>query len=126
MRIRPPAQTPLLLLSWGEDPGLVRAWVNGVLAYDHAIVSKHRDRPPALYLVNPGEDSLQVELLTRVRAPLSLYVTTWHELPPVLTAPFMGNWPDEAKPYLFGRRAELIQQFELEIRQTTELPPSSP
>ena len=82
------------------------------------------DHSPALYLVHPGEDSLRVELLTRDRAPLPLYATTWHELPPVLVAPFMGNWPDEARPYLFGRRAELIQPFDLDIREVAE-PPSA-
>ena len=54
--------------------------------------------------------------------PLPLYATTWHDLPPVLVAPFMGNWPDEARPYLFGPRAELIQPFELDNREAESTP----
>jgi hypothetical protein len=26
----------------------------------------------------------------------------------------MGNWPDEAQPYHYGPRAELIQRFEID------------
>jgi len=25
----------------------------------------------------------------------------------------MGNWPDDAQPYHYGRRAEKIQEFEI-------------
>jgi hypothetical protein len=31
----------------------------------------------------------------------------------VLTAPFLGNWPDDARACQFGPRAEKVQTFEI-------------
>ncbi len=45
---------------------------------------------------------------------------TWHELPGVLVAPFMGNWPDDARPFLYGPRAEKIQEFEFGAAESAE------
>jgi hypothetical protein len=56
---------------------------------------------------------LVVDLLTTNAEPITVAAVTWHELPGVLMAPFMGNWPDDARPVIYGPRAEKIQQFDL-------------
>jgi hypothetical protein len=126
LRVRPPDRSPLLWLTFGEEAGLSKAWVNGILAFDGSIDSKHHDRPPSLFLVHPGGGDLRIELLTSERKPLPLYATTWHDLPSVLTSPFMGNWPDDAQPFLFGPRAEKIQSFELGTREAPDPVPAVP
>ena len=45
--------------------------------------------------------------------PFQLELVSWHELPGVLVAPFMGNWPDDAQPNQFGQRAEKVQRVDV-------------
>jgi hypothetical protein len=56
---------------------------------------------------------VQVELIGGRATSFRMAAETWQELPGVLVAPFMGNWPDEAQPYYFGPRAQKIQEFEI-------------
>jgi hypothetical protein len=92
---------------------LQKAWVNGVLALDTSIVSKHKARRPGLRLYYPPDGALDIELLTESGEALGASVVTWHDLPGLLTAPFMGNWPDDARPVQYGPRAEKVQHLEL-------------
>ncbi len=108
-----PQESPYLLLTLPLDSGLSKAWVNGELALDTSLKSKRSRSSHQLRLVNPVEQSIRIELLSSRETPFSLAAVTWHELPPVLLAPFMGNWPDDAQPYLYGPRAEKIQEFEI-------------
>jgi hypothetical protein len=105
--------SPVLWMTFPEDIGLSKAWVNGELALDRSIESKHEHGVNSLRVVYPGDEPLQIELLTATAAPFTLSLVTWHELPGVLVAPFMGNWPDEARSVLFGPRAEKIQEIQL-------------
>ena len=108
-----PANSPVLILALAEHAGLLKAWVNGIPALDNAIEGK-RERPRrGLRLIWPGDDPIEVELLTETGSALDLAAVTWHPLPGVLTSPFMGNWPDDAQPFLFGPRAELVQELTL-------------
>ena len=93
------------------ETGLQRAWVNGELALDTSIEIKQQRQSLTLRVISPRTDPLNVELLTRSGDAFTASAVTWHELPGVLTAPFLGNWPDNAKPAFFGPRAELIQEF---------------
>ena len=111
-RIDLPGQTPLLRLSFPKDAGISRAWVNGILALDKSIESKYRRDTDDLRLVYPGDGPVTVSLLTSSPGPFRFSAGTWHELPAVLVAPFMGNWPDDAQPFLLGPRAEKVQEFD--------------
>ena len=111
-RIELPARVPLLKLAIPKDAGVSRAWVNGELALDNSIESKYKRDIDVLRLVWPGDGPVTVSLLTPERRPLRMSALTWHDLPPVLVAPFMGNWPRDAQPFLFGPRAEKIQEFD--------------
>lgn len=108
----PPAGSPLLQLTFPEESGLLEARVNGVLALDTSIKTKRKRSEHSLRLVYPGEAPLTVELLTRTNAGFTADGVSWHKLPDVLVAPFMGYWPDEAQPFLYGPRAEKIQKLE--------------
>ena len=113
LSIELPADTPLLALAIPLDSGLKQARVNGELALDTSIETK---RPRSRYLVrviNPGVDTIELSLLTERNNPFPMAAVTWHELPAVLVAPFMGNWPSDAQPYKYGPRAEKIQEFEV-------------
>jgi hypothetical protein len=66
-----------------------------------------------LRLVNPPPGPLELDLLTDGAGPIALAVLSWHELPALLTAPFLGNWPDDARSGQDGPRAEKIQRLEL-------------
>ncbi|MBT8047895.1 MAG: M28 family peptidase [Xanthomonadales bacterium] len=114
----PPANSPLLRLSFPKSAGIVRAWVNGELALDNEIETKHQRKVDRLQLVYPGAEPLKVELFSEATADFSMSAVTWHKLPDVLVAPFMGNWPDEARPFLYGPRAEKIQAFEFQAAET--------
>jgi hypothetical protein len=100
-----------LELTVPAETGLQRAWVNGELALDTSIEIKQQRQSLTLRVISPRTDPLNVELLTRSGDAFTASAVTWHELPGVLTAPFLGNWPDNAKPAFFGPRAELIQEF---------------
>jgi hypothetical protein len=93
--------------------GLTKAWVNGELALDNSIETKHKSTVDTLQLIYPGGGPVKFELLSTSPAAFTLAAVTWHDLPSVLIAPFMGNWPDEAQPFAYGPRAENIQEFEL-------------
>jgi len=108
-----PAGHRLLQMTLPLDAGVQRAWVNGVLALDTSIPVKQERESMTLRVVYPEPGALQVDFLTESAEPLTAAVVSWHDLPGVLTAPFMGNWPDEARPAFFGPRAEKIQHFEL-------------
>lgn len=109
-----PPGSPILRLSIPKDTGLSKAWVRGELALDSAIESKHKRKVNTLQVVYPGEEPVQVELLLESASAFTLAAVTWHKLPDVLVAPFMGNWPDEARPFLYGPRAEKIQAFDFD------------
>ena len=107
-----PFDTPFLQLNL-PDGLLSKAWVNGVLAADAGLERKRKGNINSIRIVGPGAGQIDVVLETSSAGPFPVAAVTWHALPPVLVAPFMGNWPDEAQPYGFGPRAELIQQFEI-------------
>jgi hypothetical protein len=100
-----------LQLTVPPEIGLQRAWVNGELALDTSIEVKQKRRSFTLRVISPGADPLNVELLTRSADSFTASAVTWQDLPGVLTAPFLGNWPDDARPAFYGPRAELIQEF---------------
>jgi hypothetical protein len=108
-----PFDTPYMRLALPEDL-LNRAWVNGELAVDPELERKRDGRIDSIRLVHPGRGQIRVVLETTASAPFTVAAVTWHDLPSVLVAPFMGNWPDEAQPYHYGPRAELIQRFEID------------
>lgn len=108
-----PESSRYLRLSFPKDIELDKAWVNGVLALDTSIETRRKRSVYSLTLVYPGNDPLEIELLARSSQAATMVAVTWHDLPGVLTAPFLGNWPDEAQPFLFGPRAERIQEFSL-------------
>ena len=103
----------LLQMTLPRESGVQRAWVNGVLALDTSIPIKQVRESMTLRVVYPESGALQVDFLTESAEPLTAAVVSWHDLTGVLTAPFMGNWPDEARPAFFGPRAEKVQHFEL-------------
>lgn len=106
-----PAGTPVLFLSIPLKSGLVQADVNGEAALDASLEGERKRHD--LRVIHPGEGPVTVELITDRKDSFRMSVVTWQELPGVLVAPFMGNWPDEAQPYLYGPRAEKIQEFEI-------------
>lgn len=112
-RIDVPPDSRRLRLTFPEEAGLTQAWVNGELALDTSIPSKHEYVNRTLTLVYPGEGPLNVELLTESEQALTMAAITWYDLPENLVAPFMSNWPSDAKPFLYGPRAEIIQEITL-------------
>lgn len=121
-----PEKSRVLQLAIPEEMGLAKAWVNGELAFDGS--QEPRGTPPVdrLQLIYPGEGPLKVELLSASTGAFTLSAVTWHDLPSVLIAPFMGNWPDEAQPLYYGPRAEKIQEFDFPAIEATTQPPSAP
>jgi len=115
-----PEGVPLVQIILDQDQLLEKAWVNGQLALDKTIRTKHRAKVDRLRVVNPGPGPLEFELLFGSSEAVDLAAVTWHRLPAVLTAPFMGNWPDDAQPFLYGPRAQKIQRFELTAGSTQE------
>jgi hypothetical protein len=108
-----PFETPLLRIAIPLDAGLRRAWVDGELALDTELHTKRARSVYTLRLVNPKRGAIALELETASSAPFTLSTVSWHALPAVLTAPFLGYWPDEAKAKQFGPRAEKVQTFEI-------------
>jgi len=104
----PPGQRYLQITVPG-NAGLQRAWVNGLLALDSSIETKQKRNSTLIRLIHPPSGALQVEFLTSSPDALSLALVSWHDLPGVLTAPFLGYWPDDARPAFYGPRAEKIQ-----------------
>jgi hypothetical protein len=115
-----PVKGRILKLSFPKEAEITRAWVNGELALDTAIETKSKHKVDTLQLVYPGDGPLKMELLTGSAEGFRMAAVTWHDLPGVLTAPFMGNWPDNARPFLYGPRAEKIQEFEFSAAEPAE------
>jgi hypothetical protein len=115
-----PANSPILRLAIPKAAALSKAWINGELALDTAIETKYKREIDTLQVVYPGDAPMEINLLTGSSDAFKMAVVTWHELPGVLVAPFMGNWPDDAKPFLYGPRAEKIQEFEFGAAESTE------
>jgi len=108
-----PEGSRVLRLAIPKEIGLSKAWVNGELALDKSIETKHKSTVDSLQLIYPGAGPVKIELLTHSPEAFTFAAVTWHDLPSVLVAPFMGNWPDEAQPFAYGPRAEKIQEFKL-------------
>lgn len=121
-----PERSRMLRLTMPKEAGLTKAWVDGELAYDSSIETKHQRKTDGLQLVYPAANPVKIELLTSTPGPFTLAAITWHDLPSVLVAPFMGNWPDDAQPFLFGPRAEKIQEFDVEAAGPLNPEPSVP
>jgi len=113
LTLKLPENSRYLRLSMPLEIDLQMAWVNGVPALDPSIEGKRKRKVHSLTLVNPGIVPIEIELQTGSSQAATMAAVTWHDLPGVLTAPFLGNWPDEAQPFLFGPRAEKIQEFSL-------------
>ncbi len=103
-----------LVLLIAKESGLEKAWVDGQLALDTSLESKHQRKADSLRLVNPDKDSFEIRLLTRSPDAIGLSVVNWHELPDVLVAPFKGNWPEDAQAAPFRSRARKVQRIELD------------
>ena len=113
LRLDYPPGSSYVALSLPVGAELRQAFVNGVLALDTSLESRHQRPRRGLRLVHPPAGPLEIDLLTATPGPLRVAAVSWHELPGLLTAPFMGNWPDDARPVQYGQRAEKIQHFEL-------------
>ncbi len=120
--VKLPERCRVLWLTLPLDSGLRKAFVNGELALDTSITTKHKRSVYSLRVVYPPGREVSIELRTASPQAFDFSVVTWHDLPGVLVAPFMGNWPDDAHPFLYGPRAEKIQEFQLE--EISQLPPS--
>ena len=114
IRLDLPTGTPLLRLTIPLEAGVTKAWVNNELALDTSIESKHRRKDIRLQLINPGNDPVNIRLQSSSANSYRMAAVTWHDLPGILVSPFMGNWPDDAQPFLYGPRAEKIQEFNLQ------------
>jgi hypothetical protein len=105
-----------LKLVFAKESGLEKAWVDGQLALDTSLESKHQRQADSLRLVNPGKASFEIQLLTRGQEALDMAVVTWHDLPDDLVAPFMGNWPENAQAAPLKPRARKVQWITLDVR----------
>jgi hypothetical protein len=112
-----PEQTKFLQLIIARESELQEAWIDGQLALDKSLKSKHKSAADSLSLVYPGDGPVEIELLTAGPDTITLSALTWHDLPAVLTAPFMGNWPDNAQPNQYGPRAVKLQRIELKMKE---------
>jgi len=121
-----PERTPLLWLTIPVDSGLQKAWVNGIPALDTGSDTAQRQDAWSLRVINPGTEPIRIGLLTSSKDELTISATTWHDLPAVLVAPFMGNWPDNARPNRYGPRAEKIQSLGLSAAAPVSTPQSIP
>lgn len=115
LRLQPGSDTPMIQLLIPGEVDLKKAWVNGQLALDTALRPDREWRYYPLRLIYPGDGLLTLELLTGNPAAFDLRVVTRHPLPGVLTAPFRGNWPDDAQPAYYGPRAEKVQYLRVGV-----------
>jgi len=113
LNIQLPENTPLLRLAIPLEAELSRAWVNDVLALDTSIETKRSRKQYRLQLVHPGDQPVSLRLESPSSQGFTMAAVTWHPLPSILVSPFMGSWPDDAQPFLYGPRAEKIQEFRL-------------
>mgnify|MGYP001817877228 FL=1 len=115
-----PESTPMVQLVIASDQLLEKAWVNGLLALDKSIQDKNSRPADRLRVIYPGAGPLEFELLTGSDETLTFAAVTWYPMPAVLTAPFMGNWPEDAQPFLYPPRAQKVQRFELKAGAHSE------
>jgi hypothetical protein len=108
-----PENIPLFRLTLPLEAEISRAWVNEELALDTSIETKHSRHNYRLQLVYPKSGAVTLRLESRSSEGFDVAAVTWHPLPSILVTPFMGNWPDDAQPFLYGPRAEKIQEFTL-------------
>jgi hypothetical protein len=108
-----PDRTTFLQLVIAREHQLQQAWVDGQLALDTSLESKQNPPADFLRLVYPPANTVEIELLTSGPGSFTIPAITWHELPGVLTSPFMGNWPTEAQPLFYGPRAQKVQKITL-------------
>jgi hypothetical protein len=100
-----------LQISATPEAGIRQVWVNGELALDTSTETKQPRHRVSIQLIHPAPGPLDVEMLTTIPDAFTIAVLTWHDLPGMLTAPFLGNWPDDAQPAYYGPRAEKIQHI---------------
>jgi hypothetical protein len=93
------------------EAGLLKAWVNGELALDTSLATKRERKFTTIRLIHAGPGPLSLDLLTSTPDPFQAAIVTWHDLPGLLTAPFLGNWPDNARAAYYGPRAEKVQEI---------------
>jgi hypothetical protein len=96
-----------------EEVVVKTALVNGVLAFDASGATERKPRSQTLSLVYPPGGGAAIDIVTATPDAFRLAVTTWYDLPKELIAPFVGDWPDDARPFAYGPRAEKIQYFDL-------------
>jgi hypothetical protein len=125
IEIKLPEGSRVLRLAIPKEIGLAKAWVNDELALDNSIDTKHKRAADFLQLVYPGNGPVRIRLLSASPEAFTLAAVTWHDLPGVLVAPFMGNWPGDAQPFLYGPRAEKIQEFEFNAVNTVKTNPKA-
>jgi hypothetical protein len=106
-----PDRTSFLQLVIPREKQLRQAWVDGQLALDMNLESKMNLPADFLRLIYPPATTVVIELLTASKDAFTIPAITWHDLPGVLTSPFMGNWPDEAQPLIYGPRAQKVQKI---------------
>jgi len=111
LELESPVEQHFIQISVPLDAGLQRAWVNGELALDTSLQTKNRRKVNSVRLINIGAGPLSLELQTSAPDPFDLAIVTWHDLPGLLTAPFLGNWPDNARAAYYGPRAEKVQEI---------------
>ena len=107
-----------LSLVVAKENKLEKVWVDGQLALDSSLETKHRRKADSLRLVNPDKSSFEIRLQTGSPKAISLSAVTWHPLPKELVTPYMSNWPEDAQETQFRSRARKIQRIELEAHFT--------
>jgi hypothetical protein len=115
--IEVPAGQRFLQITVPPEVGLQRAVVNDQLALDTSIEIKQQRKSSTIRVVYPAPGTLRLELFTESGDAFTAAAVTWHDLPGVLTAPFLGNWPEDARPAFYGPRAEKIQEFTVPAAQ---------
>ncbi len=114
LEIELPPPGRFLQLTLPAEAGLLHAAVNGEPALDAGSATGKGRKSPTLRVVNPGAGTLVIHLLLSSPDAFEAALVTWHDLPGVLTAPFLGNWPEDARPAMLGPRAEKVQLLHFE------------
>lgn len=113
MVVQLPQDQRYLRLIMPAEIELEKVWVNGQLALDKSMPSRHRRAADSLRLISPGAGPFVIELLTGSEQQFRLSAVTWHDLPGVLSAPFLGNWPENAKALHSAPHASLVQYVQV-------------
>lgn len=111
IRLELPERSTFLQLVFPLELQLGQVWIDGQLALDKSLETKRTLPADVLRLVYPPAMTVDIELLVPQSDSLNLSAITWHELPGVLTSPFMGNWPAEAQALFYGPRAQKVQKL---------------